>query len=83
MALADKVLAEALDLPTEARARIAHELLRSLDEETEEGGDVIQEWTDEISRRLQEVIDGSVELVSLDEMKRRTAAYLAGRAKNR
>ena len=83
MASADKVLAEALDLPTEARARIAHELLRSLDEEPEEPRDVTEAWTGEIARRLQEVIDGSVELMSLDEVKRRTAAFLADRAKNR
>jgi hypothetical protein len=57
-------------------------MMRS-DWEMEEPGEVSDAWTGEIARRLQEVIDGSVELVRLDEMKRRTAAYLASRTKTR
>lgn len=36
-------------------------------------------WTSEVSRRLQEVRDGSAELVSLDEVKRRMQERRAAR----
>ena len=69
MASSDKVLAAALDLPTDERARIAHELLLSLGESEVHGDDdVTAAWTDEIARRLQEVRRGEVELVDLDDV---------------
>lgn len=64
----DKVFAEALRLPTPARADLAAKLLRSLDDEEE--GLTREEWeaawTHEISRRVREVHDGLVGLVDGD-----------------
>ena len=67
MALADQVLAAALELPTEERARIAHKLLLSLDVEHSEA-DATAAWTAELARRLQDVRTGAVELADMDEV---------------
>lgn len=81
MASAEKILADALELDERDRARVAQELLRSLERGADDG--VVDAWTDELQRRLREVEDGSVELLSLDEVKRRMAARRARRrAKN-
>ncbi len=77
MASAEKVLEEALRLDDKDRARVAHELLQRLDRPDESG--TAEAWTDELRRRLQEVQDGSVELVGLDELKRRMAERRARR----
>ncbi len=45
------MLAEALGLPVEERAALAHELLASLDGDDEDA-DVEQSWATEIQRRL-------------------------------
>ncbi len=71
MIASDDVLAAALDLPTEERARVAHKLLLSLDQ-NEVGDDVEADtiaaaWTAEIARRLEEVQSGDVELIDADE----------------
>lgn len=67
MALAEQVLAAALDLPTEDRARIAHKLLLSLDVEQSEA-DATAAWTAELARRVQDVRTGAVELADMDEV---------------
>ncbi len=77
MASAEKVLEEALRLDDKDRARVAHVLLQRLDRPDESG--TAEAWTDELRRRLQEVQDGSVELVGLDELKRRMAERRARR----
>lgn len=77
MASAEKVLEEALTLDDKDRARVAHELLQSLDGADE--SDTAEAWTDELRRRLQEIEDGTVELVGLDELKRRMAERRARR----
>jgi putative addiction module component (TIGR02574 family) len=79
--LADRarVLEDALTLPVADRARVAHELLRSL--ETEGGdseADVAAAWTDEIGRRIDEVEGGTAKLHDLDTVRARLEA--AGRA---
>ncbi|WP_257979455.1 addiction module protein [Corallococcus exiguus] len=66
MATRDELLAQALRLAPEDRARLAHELLDSLGDGPPE--DVEQAWGDEISRRAQEVLDGTVELVDFDDV---------------
>ena len=70
MATVDEVLTEAMRLSREERARIAHELLLSLDEGAE-AQDVEAAWTGELAHRAQEVIDGTVELVSFEEAQKR------------
>lgn len=58
---AERVLAEALSLPSKARAELAGRLLESLhEEETDEDAD--STWRDEIERRALEVKRGDVEL---------------------
>ena len=77
MASAEKIIAEALELDEKDRARVAHELLRSLDHGEDE--DAVDAWTDELRRRLQEVKDGTVELDDWDDVRRRLAARRANR----
>ncbi len=64
MSTADK-LADILRLPVEDRAKLALELLRSLDGEPEKG--VVEAWDAEIERRGAEVISGKPETMTLDE----------------
>jgi putative addiction module component (TIGR02574 family) len=57
----DDLLAEALRLSREERARIAAELLSSLEEMDE---DVVAAWADELLRRSTDVREGRVSPVS-------------------
>jgi putative addiction module component (TIGR02574 family) len=70
------VLAEILRLPVEERARLALELIRSLDGETDAGA--ADAWDAEIARRGAEVDAGTAETLTIDEyrahMRRRRAA---------
>ena len=60
----EKVRDEALSLPPEARARLAAELLRSLDDEDDvEGAEHEAAWSVEIGERLRAVDSGDVEPV--------------------
>jgi hypothetical protein len=74
---ATDILADILRLPAEERARLALELIRSLDGESD--ADAMQAWDAEIRRRGDEV-DGlsSAETMTLDEyrahIRRRRAA---------
>ncbi len=77
MASAEKILAEALALDATSRARVAHELLRSLDQGEDE--DAVEAWTDELRRRLQEVRDGSVALEDWEDVRARLAERRANR----
>jgi putative addiction module component (TIGR02574 family) len=56
MADAHRLLREAMDLPPAERARLAEELLASLDEREE---DVERAWAAEIERRAQEIRNGA------------------------
>ena len=56
----DKLLAEALRLPRSERARVAEELLSSLEEPDEE---VAAAWARELERRSREVAEGRVQTV--------------------
>jgi putative addiction module component (TIGR02574 family) len=72
----DQVLEAALALPSDERARLAHELLLSLDADEDEK-DVQAAWTEDLARRLREVRDGTVELSDLDEVDAYVAQKLA------
>jgi putative addiction module component (TIGR02574 family) len=76
MATADDLLSDALRLPPEERARLARELLLSLDADEGEDTEAEAEWSRELERRAQEVISGEVELVSPDEARRQVAERL-------
>jgi putative addiction module component (TIGR02574 family) len=75
------MLSEALRLPAEERAKLALELLRSLDDEPEPGA--AEAWDAEIERRGAEVDAGTADTMSLEEyqahIRERRAAYGARR----
>ncbi len=55
--LLSKMKNEALSLPEDDRAKLAHELIMSLDEGIDSDAD--NTWEAEISRRVQEIKDGT------------------------
>jgi len=75
---ATDILAQILRLPAEERAKLAQELLRSLDAEPESG--VAEAWDAEIERRGAEVECGTAETMSLDEYRAHVRARRAARA---
>jgi len=77
MAAAD-VLAEILRLPAEVRARLALELLKSLDGEPDAGAATA--WDAEIDRRGTEVDDGTAETMTLADYRAHVRARRAARA---
>lgn len=56
----EKLLAEALRLPRSERARVAEELLSSLEEPDEQ---VAEAWARELEKRSREVAEGRVQTV--------------------
>jgi len=65
----EKVRSEALKLTDEERAKLAHDLVASLDGEIE--ANVDQEWDLEVSRRLAEIDSGTAILIDRAEFSRR------------
>jgi len=66
---AAELLREALELPPEARASLAGSLIDSLDDEVDEG--VEAAWDAEIARRIRELDEGKIKVVSWAEIRRR------------
>ena len=64
----------AMTLPTRDRAKLAHELLRSLDGPAD--ADVDTAWVTEIERRARELADGSVQPVDWEVARERIARRL-------
>jgi putative addiction module component (TIGR02574 family) len=75
----EDVLLAALRLPAEARAVVAAELIRSLDEPEEAPEDVEAAWAEEIRRRLADVDAGVVTPIPWPEARRRIFAAASGR----
>jgi putative addiction module component (TIGR02574 family) len=75
---APDVLTEILRLPAEERARLALELLRSLDGTPD--ADAAAAWDAEIERRGAEVDAGTAETMTLDEYRAHVRARRAARA---
>jgi putative addiction module component (TIGR02574 family) len=75
---AQKLLDQVLKLPVAARAELAERLLRSLDDEDDEGRVSADEynaaWGAELARRIKEIEDGTVKLIPWDEARRRIAS---------
>jgi putative addiction module component (TIGR02574 family) len=71
-----RVLAEALSLPTAARAALAAELIASLDEQVDPDAETA--WSAEIRRRLDEIDSGAVRPIPWSDARRRILAA-AGR----
>jgi putative addiction module component (TIGR02574 family) len=78
MARAREVLDQALSLSTKDRARIAHELIVSLDDApVDDPAEVERAWTQEIERRLEEVDAGTAQLVPWNVAEREIKSDLA------
>lgn len=65
---------EILHLPVEERARLAEKLLSSLDGLSEQ--EIEKLWLVEAQRRAMEIDNGTVQLVSAEEMEQRVQAIL-------
>ena len=74
MAIDSDVFEAALALPEPDRARLAHELLLSLDAGEDEGAD--EAWVDEIERRLKQVDDGTAVVEDWDAVRDRISSRL-------
>ena len=74
-AIAEKICIEALSLPRDVRAELAHRLLTSL--ENEDFSDYVSgEWRSEIERRRQDFREGKSKGVSAEEALRRAEAAI-------
>ncbi|NOV31331.1 addiction module protein [Methylomonas sp. ZR1] len=65
---------EVLHLPVEERARLAEKLLSSLDDLSEQ--EIEKLWLLEAQRRAAEIDNGTVQLISVEEMEQRVQAIL-------
>jgi putative addiction module component (TIGR02574 family) len=74
---AKAVLADALRLGPDERAELAGEVLASLDGPADENAS--SAWEQEISRRIQAIDSGALELESWDDVKRRIETEILGR----
>jgi len=75
---ATDMLADILRLPPEERARLALELIRSLDGHADP--DAAQAWEAEIERRAAEVEAGSAATMTLDDYRAHVRARRAARS---
>lgn len=69
--LVEELSQRARALSPEDRARLADELLASLDEET--GPETEQAWEQEIGRRVEEIKSGKAKLIPADQVFAETA----------
>ena len=72
-----EILPELLKLPRSERARLARELLGSLDESEE--ADVAEAWLKELDKRVREVSSGTAKLEGWAATRRRIEARLRSR----
>lgn len=72
-----RVLEEALSLDEAERAKIARELILSLDRADE---DIEASWGEEIRRRIDEIESGEAKLESWDEVQNRLRAAVRDKA---
>ncbi len=71
----DELKAEALKLSPEARAKLAHALLLSLDDLSQ--AEIEKLWLEEAERRLKEFREGKVRGIPAEEVFRRARARLS------
>ena len=74
-ALTDSFRAQALELPEGDRARLAHDLIASLDGPAVQGAAMA--WDREILRRMAEIDAGDAELITPQELEKRVQAQEA------
>ncbi len=77
MANRREILPELLKLPAQERARLATELVQSLDES--EDPDAAAAWLEELDRRAREVVSGTAELEDWTKVRRRIELRLRAR----
>lgn len=70
----DDIERHALNLPADERARLAHELLESLDTMTPEEQEKL--WLDEAKRRAEQIDRGEAELIPADVVAKKARALL-------
>jgi hypothetical protein len=71
---AEKIIAEALQLPATLRALVAERLIESLD--LNETGEISPEWREETARRCREIDEQLIELVPAERALARAHAAL-------
>jgi putative addiction module component (TIGR02574 family) len=76
----EELLAEALRLPRPERARVAEELLSSLEESDEE---VATAWAEELERRARDVAEGRVQTTSWESVRTQIVKELERRRAHR
>jgi putative addiction module component (TIGR02574 family) len=76
----EELITEAMRLPQSERARLAEELLSSLEEPEEK---VATGWAAELERRSQEIADGAVQLVDWDTARAEILSELEDRRASR
>jgi putative addiction module component (TIGR02574 family) len=76
----DELVAELLRLPRPERARVAEQVLSSL-EETED--DVAAAWADELVRRSRDVAEGRVQVLDWDAVRTEISSELKQRRASR
>ena len=69
MSTPTELLNQALALPRGERASLARELIASLDDPHDDPAAVEAAWLEEIERRVQEVKDGTAELVDWETVR--------------
>lgn len=72
--LLSKLRSDALSLPEDERAELAHTLVKSLDSPADP--DARDAWDEEVARRLAEIEAGTAKLVDRAEFKRQMQARL-------
>ena len=70
----DQILEHALRLPAEERRQLAEQLIISLDGEPREDAEAA--WRDEIGHRVQQMLDGQVEMIDGEAAHERLRAHL-------
>jgi putative addiction module component (TIGR02574 family) len=78
MATKEDLLSDVLRLPPEERAEVAHKLLLSLEDGTEDP-EAQAECSAELERRAREVLDGSVKTVPWEQVEEHISARLGQR----
>ena len=76
----DELVAELLRLPRPERARVAEQVLSSL-EETED--DVAAAWADELMRRSRDIAEGQVTVLDWDTVRTEISSELKQRRASR
>jgi putative addiction module component (TIGR02574 family) len=67
----EEILKQALELPPKERAKLAEDLLESLDDQDVDEDQAEKAWSEEIRRRVDEIQSGAVKGVTWSEVQRR------------